>query len=133
MSAAQAAADLAARSAQAALNASGSQADQNAARDAYLLSARVHSLTGWYSRALGAWNSYLGLGGALDDADDAQMFVDVSFQLAFSRYQVGDFKAANAHYQALVDLLPGQTEALRWLGRIAFETGRSGAGRGVLP
>lgn len=122
-SAAQAAANLAARSAQSALDTSGSQADQNAARDAYLLSARVHSLTGWYSRALGAWNSYLGLGGALDDADDAQMFVDVSFQLAFSRYQVGDFDAANAHYQALVDLLPGQAEALRWLGRIAFETG----------
>ncbi len=144
-SAAQAAADLAARAAQQALDATaigGAGADPEslaaeltaAARAAHLLSARVHSLTGWHSRALSAWSSYLSLGGELGrDAtpapgghslpSDAAMFVDVSFQLAFSRYQAGDFEAANRYYLALVELLPDQLEALRWLGRIAFETG----------
>ncbi len=133
--AAQAAADLAARSAQTVLDAAGGAAagavERAAARDAYLLSARVHSLTGWHSRALAAWKAYLGLGGELDGStappgqeviDDALLFIDVSFQLAFSRYQVGDFESANGYYLDLIELFPEQGEALRWLGRIAFET-----------
>lgn len=140
-SAAQAAAQTATAAAHAALAAAEAAGDAAAvttatvsARGADLLSARVHSLTGWYSRAFAAWDAYLAGGGELGREptetqgghtlpSDAEMFVDVSFQLAFARYQAGDFERAGAYYLTLLELLPDQLEALRWLGRIAFETG----------
>lgn len=139
--AAQTAAVIAAETARAALTAAEASGDSaaviaaaSAARAADLHSARVHSLTGWYSRAYAAWDAYLAGGGELSRdptvtqggdmlPGDAELFVDVSFQLAFARYQAGDFEGARAYYVTLLELLPDQLEALRWLGRIAFETG----------
>ncbi len=112
-----------------------------AARAAHQLSARVYSLTGWYSRAFAAWDAYLGEGGELGREglampndhtlpSDATLFIRTVFELAFARYQAQDMEAASAYYLALLEVLPGEVEALRWLGRIAFETGEAAVAEG---
>ncbi len=133
------AADLAARSAreEAADDTYGPTHD--AMRRALALNARVHSLIGWHSRAFAAWDAFMAEGGELADrahppaalpddlkADfptDRAMAVGALNQLGFARYQAGDMEGATGAYLTILDIVPEQPEALRWLARIAFESG----------
>ncbi len=106
------------------------------ARRAYRLEAHAYGLTNWYIRALSAWDAFFAVGGELTDSKpslpsgaDARLNTDgdefhrVVSQLAFSRYEAGDFAGAHAWYLTLLDHAPDDPEALRWLARIAYERG----------
>ncbi len=101
---------------------------------AYRLRAHVYGATNWYIRAFSAWNDYLAEGGELsgrtlelpDDVSDKVLPDEAEFhrvvgQLAFARYEAGDMSGARSWYLTLLDILPDDPEALRWLARIAFE------------
>jgi len=104
-------------------------------RAALRLSARVHGLTGWYSRSFAAWDEFLVEGGELSSApepspdgdlpSDVGLFSAAGTQLGFARYQLGDLQDATAYYLTVLELVPDEPEALRWLGRIAFESDRA--------
>lgn len=113
-------------------------------RAALLHSARVYSHIGWHSRAFAAYDSYMAEGGELDDSpfvaqgveealpSDLASFVASANQLAFARYQAGDMQGATGYYLSVLDVAGDDREALRWLGRIAFERGdQEGAGVAV--
>lgn len=108
--------------------------DQGAVLRAYRLRAHVYGATNWYIRAFSAWNDYLAAGGELaeralelpDDVADKILPDEAEFrrvvgQLAFARYEAGDMSGARSWYLTLLDMLPDDPEALRWLARIAFE------------
>lgn len=107
---------------------------------AYRLRAHVYGATNWYIRAFSAWNDYLAEGGELsgrtlelpDDVSDKVLPDEAEFhrvvgQLAFARYEAGDMSGARSWYLTLLDMLPDDPEALRWLARIAFEENDTGA------
>lgn len=86
--------------------------------------ARAYSHVNWYIRAFSAWNAFLDDGGTLavdGDPSDATMFAESGTQLGFARYQAGDLDGALPYYERVNAVLPDNTEALRWLGRIHFE------------
>ncbi|HZJ09802.1 MAG TPA: tetratricopeptide repeat protein, partial [Trueperaceae bacterium] len=56
-------------------------------------------------------------------ASDLDSFVGSANQLGFARYQAGDMQGAIGYYLSVLDMQPDEPEALRWLGRIAFEQG----------
>lgn len=88
--------------------------------------ARAYSYVNWYIRAFDAWNDFLDDGGTLradGDPSDASMFAESGIQLGFARYKAGDLDGALPYYERVHEVLPDQTEALRWLGRIHFEQG----------
>ena len=126
------AAYLAAESAVAAARSSG---DSPALRDALAHSARVYTMIGWYSRAFAAYDEFVADGGELlaepvpsplggrPLLSDLDGFVMSTNQLGFARYQAGDMDGASAYYLAVLDIKADEPEALRWLGRIAFERG----------
>jgi len=111
----------------------------DALREALALSARVYGLTGWHSRAFAAWDAYLTEGGevlaraappaALPAAlaagfrTDLELALGALGQLAFARYQAGDLEGAQGAYLTMLELDGAHPEALRWLARIAFESG----------
>lgn len=96
--------------------------------------AHVYGATNWYIRAFAAWDAFLADGGELSGQrlplpadvydkllpDDAE-FHRVVGQLAFARYEAGDPGGARSWYLTLLDMVPDDPEALRWLARIAFE------------
>lgn len=107
--------------------------------DAYSLTARVYGSLGWHSRTNSYWNLYVTEGGQIQDRKsppaglapesiaeyptDTQFATTALSQLAFARYEVGDFASARDYYAALLELDPDHAEALRWLARMAFEEG----------
>lgn len=106
-----------------------------ALKEALGLSARVYSYIGWHSRAFAAYDEFLVEGGELSDSpvaspvdgeplpSDLESFVTSANQLGFARYQAGDMQGASGYYLSILDVHPDEPEALRWLGRIAFERG----------
>lgn len=101
---------------------------------AYRLRAHVYGATNWYIRAFSAWNAFLDEGGELSgrrlelpgDVSDKVLPDEAEFrrvvgQLAFARYEAGDMSGARSWYLTLLDMVPDDPEALRWLARIAFE------------
>ncbi len=109
-------------------------AAQAAVRRAYRLEAHAYGLTNWYSRAFVAWDAFLAAGGELTDAGpslpgdpgthllgDRDEYRRVVGQLAFARYEAGDLEEARGWYLTLLDRVPDDPEALRWLARIAYE------------
>lgn len=103
--------------------------------DALRFNARVYAVVGWYSRAFEAFDALLVSGGELSTEpvpsavagvfvpSDAELFVTATNQLGFARYQAGDDEDAQAYYLTVLEMFPDEPEALRWLGRIAFEQG----------
>jgi tetratricopeptide (TPR) repeat protein len=103
--------------------------------DALRFNARVYAVVGWYSRAFEAFDALLVEGGELTThpvpsavdgesmPSDAELFVTSTNQLGFARYQAGDTETARAYYLTVLEMVPDEPEALRWLGRIAFEQG----------
>jgi len=93
--------------------------------------ARTYSTLDWYVRAYDSWLAFLSDGGSLGDmsglAADARsntaMFEEAGTQLGFLRYQAGDKQAALRYYDKVLEILPGDPLALRWLGRIYYEQG----------
>lgn len=110
-------------------DASGSQA----VIDALRFNARVYAVVGWYSRAFDAFEQLLAAGGEFTTEpwssagpgeaipSDSELFITTTNQLGFARYQAGDTDGATAYYLSVLDVFPDEPEALRWLGRIAFE------------
>jgi len=94
--------------------------------------ARTYSDMNWYARAYKDWLAFMADGGSLDDMSglpsgatpNADLFEHVGTQLGFARYQAGDKQAALQYYQKVHEVLPEDTLALRWLGRIYFELGQ---------
>lgn len=94
---------------------------------------RVYALVGWYSRAFEAFQELLALGARLGEEpvpsavpdlvqpSDRDLFVAAATQLGFARYQAGDTEGARGYYLRVLEVVPDEQEALRWLGRIAFE------------
>lgn len=111
----------------------------DALREALGLRARVYSSVGWHSRAFSSWEEFLVEGGdlaappappsglpaaqAAEFPSDSDLLTAVLNQLAFSRYAAGDSEGAKSYYLTILDFNPSDPEALRWLGRIAFEEG----------
>lgn len=103
--------------------------------DALRFNARVYSVVGWYSRAFQAFDALLVEGGQLMTEpqpsavagvffpSDRDLFITSTNQLGFARYQAGDAEGARAFYLSVLEMFPDEPEALRWLGRIAFEEG----------
>lgn len=107
---------------------------------AYRLEAHAYGLTNWYSRAFAAWDAFLAAGGELTDtkpalpagadshlASDRAEYRRVVGQLAFARYEAGDLEEARGWYLTLLERVPDDPEALRWLARIAYERGDTSA------
>lgn len=108
-------------------------------RDALALTARVYGSVHWHSRAFAHWDRFVAEGGeilavaspprGLAPGLVAGFPTDLDFattalnQLAFARYEAGDNQGARAYYFTLLDIDPADPEALRWLGRMAFEEG----------
>lgn len=121
--------------AEAAVRAARSGGSEAELRSALTHSARVYTLIGWYSRAFAAYEEIMAAGGELSDEpvpspvggepllSDLDGFATSTNQLGFSRYQVGDFEGATGYYLSVLDVKGDEPEALRWLGRIAFERG----------
>jgi tetratricopeptide (TPR) repeat protein len=85
--------------------------------------ANVYSMTRWYAPAWQTWMEYLQAGGALDQtAKDA--LVQVGTQLGFINYQRKDYDAALSYYHKLTELVPNDSQAYTWMGRILMETNR---------
>lgn len=109
--------------------------DPAVVREALRFNARVYAVVGWYSRAFEAFDALLAEGGELATEEvasavagesypsDVDLFVTATNQLGFARYQAGDDEGARGYYLSVLDLFPEEPEALRWLGRIAFEQG----------
>ena len=106
--------------------------------DALLFLARTYSEVRWYIRAWEQWQAYFGVGGTLDDVgrntidfadpeapSSRELFAEAGTELGFARYQAGEPDAAIPYYRAVLQRIPEQREALRWLGRIHFEAGRA--------
>ncbi|HET8984320.1 MAG TPA: tetratricopeptide repeat protein [Trueperaceae bacterium] len=103
--------------------------------DALRFNARVYAVVGWYSRAFESFDALLVEGGELTTQSvpsavdgesvpsDRELFVTSTNQLGFARYQAGDTEGAQAYYLTVLEMVPDEPEALRWLGRIAFEQG----------
>lgn len=120
---------------EAALTTARANADPEEVIDALRFNARVYAVMGWYSRAFEAFDALLVEGGELTTEptpsavagefihSDADLFIMSTNQLGFARYQAGDSEGARAYYLTVLELFPDEPEALRWLGRIAFEQG----------
>ena len=109
--------------------------------DALRFNARVYAVVGWYSRAFAAFDELLAEGGELTAEatpsavqgesfpSDIELFITSTNQLGFARYLAGDSEGARAYYLTVLELFPTEPEALRWLGRIAFEQGDAESAR----
>lgn len=80
----------------------------------------------WWSRAYENWQHYFSLGGSLAEAkkeniDAETMFVRSISEMGYARYQAKDLSAAIPFYKNVLEILPNNTEAIRWLGRIYLE------------
>lgn len=85
--------------------------------------ADVYTITQWYGPAWETWLAYLEVGGRLDE--DAQARVaKTGIELGFTNYQQRQFEVALGYYQRVIDLVPQNDQAYRWVGRILLETGR---------
>ena len=97
-----------------------------------LFLAQTYSYVDWYIRAWKHWLAYLQAGGSFDVDDPSllgdgvpeEQFAESGTELGYSRYQADDKEGALSYYQQVADILPNDTEALTWLGRILFEEGR---------
>ena len=118
----------------------GTQALRNQPGDAeaLLFLARTYSEVNWHIRAWEYWQEFFSVGGTLSDAgrtspdvtaagapSSRELFAEVGTELGFARYEAGEPDAAIPYYRAVVERVPDQQEALRWLGRIHFEAGRA--------
>ncbi len=84
--------------------------------------AETYSTLRWYVRAWDFWLRYLDAGGNFDVEAQAQL-ADSGNELGYARYEAQDFASALSYYQQVSNLLPENSEALTWLGRINFELG----------
>ncbi len=85
--------------------------------------AQVYSITNWYSRAYQSWDAYFKAGGE-SDAQVTQEFAKAAQQMGYASYNAGNLSAALTYYQKAHDLEPGDLEAIVWLARVNFESGK---------
>lgn len=94
-----------------------------------LLLARAYSEVRWHARAFTAWEQHVATGGDLTGeilgVTDRERFVTTVRQLAYARYQQGLLPAAEELYARWAEVMPGESEPLRWQARIAQELGES--------
>lgn len=94
-----------------------------------LLLARTYSEVQWHARAFDAWEHHLASGGDVTGeilgVTDRERFVTTVRQLAYARYEQGLLPAAEELYARWAELMPGESEPLRWQARIAQELGES--------
>ncbi|MGL4610242.1 MAG: tetratricopeptide repeat protein [Trueperaceae bacterium] len=86
--------------------------------------AEVYSRSDFYGPAHAAWINYLEADGSLD-ADSIPLFRDVTFELAYNAYDLGNKPQAFEYFQQLIDVVPYDKDAYVWAGRILLETSRS--------
>ena len=93
--------------------------------------ARLYGEIRWYIRAWEAWQELFAIGGGFEPAaadpafpSDAAMFAEAGTELGFARYEADDPEAALAYYAGVLERIPDEAEALRWMGRIHLEEGR---------
>ena len=87
--------------------------------------AESYSAVNWHIRAWEQWLAYLELKGSFASAENAQMFANAGTELGFARYEAGDLGGALPFYQKINEVLPNNTGALTWLGRIYLEQGET--------
>ena len=93
--------------------------------DTVLFLAESYSAINWHIRAWEQWLAYLELNGSFASADHAQMFANAGTELGFARYERGDLAGALPFYQKINGVLPDDTGALTWLGRLYLEQGQT--------
>src|SRR5690625_1594490 len=83
-----------------------------------LLLARTYSEVQWHARAFDAWEHHLASGGDVTGeilgVTDRERFVTTVRQLAYARYEQGLLPAAEELYARWAELMPGESEPLRW-------------------
>ncbi len=85
--------------------------------------AEAYSRANWHGPAMDSWYAFVDAGGALDD--EARELVSVSGNaVAYAAYQQGDKERAAALYTGVLDFVPDDLEAHRWLGRVLLELRR---------
>ncbi len=80
----------------------------------------------WWSRAYENWQHYFSLGGSLAEAkkeniNAEKLFIRALGEMGYARYQAEDLDAAIPFYENVLEILPQNTEAIRWLGRIYLD------------
>lgn len=85
--------------------------------------AEVYTATKWYGRAWDSWMAYLDVGGRLDSNARRDIAL-AGNELGYTRYEQGDMEAALRFYRQVTQLVPDNTEAHVWAGRIYLETER---------
>lgn len=82
--------------------------------------AEAYSRATWHGPAMDAWYAFVDAGGELDD--EARALISVSGNaVAYAAYQQGDKQRAADLYANVLDFVPNDVEAHRWLGRILLE------------
>jgi len=85
--------------------------------------ARAYSLSNWHGPAIETWQEYAAAGGRLSE-EDAELFAISGNWNAFAAYSRGDLQGAASQYALVINYVPENVEAHRWLGRIMLETRR---------
>ncbi len=89
----------------------------------YRLQAIAHSRANWFGPAWDLWQEYLARGFPLDSAA-TPFYVDTGHRMAYSYYELGLLELSLATYLAVLDQVPYDLEANRWVGRILLELER---------
>ncbi len=94
-----------------------------------LFLAASYSDVMWWVRAYENWQDYFSNGGSLKKAkkevpNAEELFVRSLREMGYARYQTKDYESAISFFEDVLKILPNNTEALRWLGRIYLETGK---------
>lgn len=85
--------------------------------------AEAYSRANWHGPAMDTWYAFVDAGGELDD--EARELVSVSGNaVAYAAYQQGDKERAAELYGNVLDFVPDDLEAHRWLGRVLLELRR---------
>ncbi|MFO7546223.1 MAG: tetratricopeptide repeat protein [Trueperaceae bacterium] len=85
--------------------------------------AEAYSRSNWHGPAMDTWYAFVDAGGELDD--EARELVSVSGNaVAYAAYQQGDKERAADLYGNVLDYVPDDLEAHRWLGRVLLELRR---------
>lgn len=91
--------------------------------------AEVYGVTGFYGPAFNIWGRFAEAGGALD-RDARVQLARSGLQVGYARYHQGNPSGALAAYRRVTELVPGNTLAQRWVGRLLLEQDRP---RNALP
>src|SRR5690625_2105438 len=82
--------------------------------------AEAYSRSHWHGPAFQTWLDFVAAGGEFT-AEQLALFTESAEQNAYAAYQRGELSVAADYYRSVAKHNPQDTNAFRWLGRIASE------------